>query len=513
MAKDFGSKKLKTFKMRRILFLLLAFNCFSKLSAQIISNEILNKFSSATVAKLYEIAKSVKLTEGQQISLAEQFDSFDALLIRDLRAGKTPREIDSVQNAAQLKISMIVGPEMLNYTAKKAEGFARLASSGEIKYMQQAYMLDTGLASKMRTLQFNRYKKVYQTYMLYGSNEKIATEKIADATKRFDSLAFASYPALHSGKYLDNYLAQVKRITPSIPDSIVTKIKAIFFVSTVKNVYVDCGQTMLDIMQHIYPDTAITAYFYRPVIERQAKFLSSAEKDYLINEVRISANAFDSVYGLVRRKNYQQALIEYTFGANSKFRDSVIKSSNKYFDSLITASLLRDGSLLATNQFTIALKYKKILELRPSLSDTLLWHAMYLDRRQDTAKAKNPFAKTDFKAYEAKWLNDLLTDEQYTKLLTLKNDATAQLDAEEDWEDMETWNIASEFEKEATIKELYKYYLAKWIAYYRLAHDKLKQEANQRMIKDLQPKALKMLSAAKKSPNPVNNNANLKLKW
>jgi hypothetical protein len=511
--KDSGFKKHKYKTMKKILFLIVLTTGYLKNDAQLISKEVINKYSPGAIRMLYDIAKTIKLTEAQQINLAELFEITDALLVKDLKEGKTPGEIDSAQHFAQLKISMIIGPDMIAYSAKKADGFANAASGGETKYMQQAYNLDTGLAAKMRVLQFNKYKKMYQQFLLYEFNGTIAEKKIAEASKRFDSLAFTMYPTLHSGKYLDSYLADVKKIKPSIPDSIIRKIQNAFFAFTMKNVYIDCGQTMLDIMQHIYPDTAITAHFYKPVIERQAKFLSSAERYYLINEQHISKSAFDSVYGLVWQKNYQQALLEYTHGANSTWRDSLIAISNKHYDYLIRAALLRDGSLISTSQFAIALKYKTALQLRPTLTDTLLWHAMYLDNKQDSVKAKNHFAKTDFKAYEAKWLNVLLSDEQYTKLLAIKNASTARLDAEDDWEDMQTWNITTGFDKEATLKELNNYYMAKWIAYYRLAHDKLKQEANQRAIKDMQPKALKMLGAAKKLPNPVNDNTNLQLKW
>jgi hypothetical protein len=504
---------LKNKSMKKILLLILLLNGCLESNAQLISKEVIKKYSPGTIARLYDMAKTITLTEAQQIALAEQFEIANSLLVNDLKEGKTQREIDSAQQRTQIPIGMILGKDMLTLSSKKAEGFARAASLGEVKYMQDTYNLDTGLVAKIRILQFNKYKRFAQQYFLYGFNERVASEKIAAASKQFDSLSFTIYPTLHSGKYLDNYLTGVKQVKPSIPDSTIRKIQAIFFASTAKNVYIDCGQTMLDIMQHLYPDTAITAHFYRPVIERQAKFLSSAERDFLLHDQHVSKSGLDTIYQLVLKKNYQQALLEYTYGANSIFRDSVIKASNKQYTSLIRAALFRDGSLLATNQFTIALKYKKTLELRPSLTDTLLWHAMYLDNRQDSFKTRDPFAKTDFKAYEAQWLNKLLTEEQYTKLLAIKNASAARLDAEEDWQDMETWNITKGFDKETTLKELYKYYLAKWIAYYRLANDKLKQEANQRAIKEMQPKALKMLSAAKKLPNPVNDNTNLQLKW
>jgi hypothetical protein len=502
-----NKRKMKKFLLSSMLVILFFVGRTQQLNKQAL------KYSPGTIAKLYDISKAVSLSDSQQVKLAAEFEMADSLLAISLKQNISRAEIDSAQLNSQVKIAMIMGKDMFPYTLKKASRFASAASNGEIKYLKQEYGLDTSLAAKLRAMQFNKYRGMFQQYLLYGFNETKAQDKIADLAKNFDSLSFTLYPVLHSGKFLENYLAEIKKIKPSVPDSIIGKIQVAFLALTAKNVYIDCGQTMLDIMQHVYPDTLITAHFYKPVIERQAKFLSAAEKNYLIDELQVSKTAFNGIYHLVWQKNYHLALLEYTYGLNAAMADSIINISNRKYDNEIKGALLRDGSLLSTSQFAIALKYKEVLQLRSTLIDTLVLHALYLDNKQDSIKKKDPFAKSDFKAYEAKWLNMLLSEEQYTKLLAIKTASAARMDAEDDWEDMETWNITNGFEKEATIKELYKYYQVKWIAYYRLAHDKLKQEANQRMIKDAQPKALRMLASAKKLPGPVNANTSLQLKW
>jgi hypothetical protein len=499
--------------MKKIISLLLAICYTININAQTICKDVLDKYSPSIVAKLYEIVKYTPLKDSLQLAIANQFQNADKELVEAIKQGADIKYIERKQINSQLSFNKIMGKEMVNYSSKKSTEVAYIFSGGESRYVYETYNLDTSLNTKIRNLAFNKYKRMYQVFLLYNFDKESAVQKITEASKYYDSIYYTIYPTLHSGKYIENYIATVKKIKPTIADSIIKKIQNAFFVSTIKTPYIDCGQTMLDVMQHIYPDTAITAYFYKPVIERQSKFLSSAQKNELINKQHVSKTAYDTIYNLVQKKNSQQVLLEYTYGANSKWRDSVINVSNKYYDSSITALLFRNGSLLSTSQFTIALKYKSFLTLRETLVDTLLFHAMYLDKLQDSSKQKDPFAKTDFKAYEAKWLNQLLTEEQYTKLLTIKNSSAAQLDAKEDWEDMETWKITKDFNKEETIKTLFKYYIAKWIIYYRLANDKLKQEANLRSLKETQPKALKMLSAAKKLPNPVNDNTNLQLKW
>ena len=256
---------------------------------------------------------------------------------------------------------------------------------------------------------------------------------------------------------------------------------------------------MLNTLQHVYPDTALIAHFYKPVLDRDKNYLSSADRINLINAFHIYPAAYDSAINIIKQKNYQQTLIEITYGANPLYRDSLLKRTIKFHDSLIYGYLLRNGSLLPTNQFVIALKYKKILQIRPTLIDTLVFHAMYLQQQQDSLYAKDPFTKTDFKAYEATQLNELLTEDQYTKLLTLKNRSQARLDADDDWDDMEKWGLSKMMDKDSVKKILLDYYLLKWNAYYRMANNKLKQEANLKVLKDNQPKPFKNAQCREKN--------------
>jgi hypothetical protein len=496
--------------MKKILVLVLLIYSSIKIDAQVISKEVINKFPPGVITKVYDIAKFTSLNDSQQLAIAREFENAENLLVGDLKQAKLPEEIDKAQQLSQAKIYLLIGKGIIEYTAKKSDGFAKAVSSGEVKYIQQVYNIDTGFASKFRNLQRNKYKRLYQQYLLYCFNKEKLHDKIAEISQFFDSAAFTLYPILHSGKFLNNYISQIKNIKPSIADSTIGKIQNAFQVSTAKKVYIDYGQTMLDVMQHIYPDTAITAYFYKPVIERQARFLSSAEKYFLINEQHVLKNIFDSLYGLVIQKNYQQVLLEYTFGANTKWRDSVIKTSNLQYDSVIKSSLLRNGYLISSSQFAIALKYRAKLNLRSSLTDTLLQHAMYISTRNDSIKIAKPFAEPNFKSYEAKWLNILLSEEQYTMLLTLKNSSQAHLIADEDWGNMEIWKITNGFNKEATVKELYAYRLAELNICNRLAHDKIKQHANLKVLKEAEPRALKILAVTK---NQLGNSTSPQVKW
>ena len=320
------------------------------------------------------------------------------------------------------------------------------------------------------------------------------------------------YASAYSEVYINTYLDKIRAIK-KIPEPALQRIKTQFFGKAEMDVYADWSTVLLEATQAVLTDTAVFSALYKHLIKKQSVTLSAAERINLISVHHISKDEFFPVVKLVESKCYQQVLMEYTYAGSPRKRDSMIIVTNNYHDSLITSALLKDGSLMNSSQFAMALKYKKKLGLRPSLTDTLLFHAMYISKQKDAILKKDPFAKTDTKAYEAQWMNQLLTEDQYTMLLSLKNTSQARIDAANDWADIETRGISIGMDKESTMKELYSYYMQKWNAYYRLANDEIKQESNLRILKDNAPKSLKMLLAAKKLPNPVNANTNVNFKW
>jgi len=487
--------------------------CCSYLNSQVISTEVINKYSPNVIAKLYDIAKEIPLNEEQQESIAKQILASDILLVQAIRQAKSTAEIDKLQQNENIKIMVILGRYAVEYAKKKAEDFAKTAANGETDFLLSSYHVDTNFSKTIFSSQFNKYKTLYTQFLLYNFTESKASEQISKSMQKYDSASFDLYRVIYSAKFLDYYLKEAKKLKPNIPTEVVDRISNSFYESVRRNQFNDWAQLMLDVMQHIYPDTSLIAHFYKKEIGRQASFLAAAEKYNLINIQHVSNDGYNLIYPLVKEKNYRQVLLGYTYGGNIKLRDSLITKVSKFFDSLIIATLLRDGSLLNYNQFAIALKYKNVLKLPESLIDTLLWHAMELRNRQDSILLKEPYAKMDFKAYEAKYMNELLTEDQYTQLLIIKNKSQAQIDADNDWDDIEKCGLDKSLDKEKVKKELFLYYLSKWDVYYRFADDRLKQEANLRFTKDNQPGVLNMLSAARKQQKPVNENTGIKVKW
>lgn len=482
-------------------------------NAQVISQNICNTYPASVISRLYDIAKHTTLTEEQQQEFAERILQNDKILVSYILEGKTVAQIDSIKRKQKIEQDKFAESKNIEYSTSNAEKYANIAANAEMKYIQKNYQLDNSLYKKYRLIQFNKYRAIYTIFKGLSKGDSLSEENLYKNAKIFDSLSYTMYESLQSSKYINDYIKNIQRLNPKIADTSIQKIKKHFYIQVDKNPYTDKSAILLDVLQHTYPDTIITAGLYKKSIEKQAAFLAATEKYNLINVLHVSKNGYDSIFPLVKQKNYQQVLLAYTYGGNATLRDSLLTRRSKFYDSTIIASLLRDGSIFASNQFAIALKYKTKLKLRPSLTDTLLSHAMYVQQKIDSVKMIDPFAKSDFKEYEAKQLNLLLTEDQYTQLLTIKNRTQAYNNATDDWEEMEKRNIATNFNKDTTTKQLYNYYLVKLNAYYRMADDKIKQESNARIIKEKQPKALRMLAAAKKLDAPVNDNSKIKIQW
>jgi hypothetical protein len=145
--------------------------------------------------------------------------------------------------------------------------------------------------------------------------------------------------------------------------------------------------------------------------------------------------------------------------------------------------------------------------------DSLLGKAAQLKLMKDTFVRSDPYASFDSKAFETENMLKILSEDQYTKVLVVKNKSKSKSDSQKDWDEIVQRKMEGSYNKETSIKQMENYYLAKWIAYYRYGNDRVKQSANVKNIQDHMPSILKALNAARKYNNPVDNTAQESYKW
>jgi hypothetical protein len=482
------------------------------ISAQTTDRSVPGHFSTSIVVKVYEVSSIVKMDKEEQRRLAMAYSKQDSLVAVAIAEGRPAGEIDSLDRAGiRILQQTLTQAQFVAWCQHKGSEFSRTAAKGELDYIKEEYRPDSLTYRTLQEKITGKYDFIYQNYLLDELDKSNTSRNIGKLSRMYDN--YSLYPMLYSNKYAGDYIEKLNAIK-KIPDSTSQRIRAMFYGAIIADKYADWGGAMNRAVQYYLPDTALFSRLRHADFEKQAYELSASDNYNLIRIQHISAGAYDSVYSMIRQKNYSRSVLEYTYAIyhHAKF-DSLEKKTTRYYDSLVEAALLRDGSLLEPGQFAIALKYKDLLGLRPTLADTILDQAMFLNARRDSILAIDPYALIDFGPYESAHLTRLLTEEQYNLLLSYKNRAQAIADANSDWNEMELRGLALGLNKEETISQISAFYLLKYNAWNRLAHDKIALWATQRVISESKPTPLKILDPMRWNGDTTKTTNNLKLQW
>ncbi len=480
--------------------------------AQEPARSLLGSFPKSIVVKVYEVSSIVNMDKEEEYRLATSYNRQDSLVASAIADGKPAATIDSLDKAGIHILQKILTPTQLTaYCQAKGTEFAHVAAAGELEYVKKEYQPDSITYRAMRDRLANKYSYLYQNYLLDGMHADRMEQNVGNLARLFDNYSF--YPMLYSNKFVTGYLEKLNAIK-KIPDSTAQRIRNMFNGMITANKYIDWGGAVNRSAQYYLQDTAIFSSLFHPEFEKLAFELSATDSYNLIKLHRVSKGAYDSVYGLVKEKNYELAVLQYTYATyHYKRFDSLIRQTSHRYDSLIEVTLIRNGALQTGSQFALALKYKDLLGLRPDLADSLLYHVLYLNARRDSILAIDPDAPIDFGPYEALHLSQLLTNDQYNLLLSYKNRAQAIADATADWNEMELRGVTAGFNKDEVINQISGFYILKYNAWNRLAYDKIALWATQRVLGDSKPEALKILDPLRWNGDTTKTANNLKLQW
>ena len=266
-------------------------------------------------------------------------------------------------------------------------------------------------------------------------------------------------------------------------------------------------------------DTSILKRFDAGIVTRLLKITRNSElspqSQYTIADYFRTSDSITKAW-LIQGKPLNQIdslqqEVELTFFQIANIRTPVNTSLLK--KSFVNTSLIKDGYILPLSQFTIAIRCKEILKISPFVLDSLVYYVGRMAARQDSLQRLDPFSWVDFGAYESFHLSQLLTEEQYTQLLLLKNKSNAFSEAKKDWLEMERRGLDKGLDKEKTIAEMTNYYIKRYSDWNRWAHNSRIQIINMRRLEESKPQALKALDSARWNGEPESNDNNLKLQW
>ena len=301
--KDYGGKPgIVSFKNRKLFLmnrkLTLAVLIFGMLQvrpahAQMIEPDLADYFSPSVIARVYEIAGSVRLSREKQFYLARHYKRTDSLLVAYLSWPKAKQRIDSLNRANRQEVVDILGKEAVgDYGQVKSRSFANTAAEGELSYVKAEYKPDSANLDMMKKILRDKYRFIYQTWLLNDSDQR-STAFIKETSGLYDLFSF--YPVLYSRKFAEDYLGKLASIKRIDADTI-EKIKAFFYATIQKDKYADWSNAINHAALYYLSDTAVFSGLYHDMFDKQAYELSEADPATISSSPnRISPGAYDSV--------------------------------------------------------------------------------------------------------------------------------------------------------------------------------------------------------------------------
>lgn len=304
----------------------------------------------------------------------------------------------------------------------------------------------------------------------------------------------------------------------------------------------DMYGTIGDLIRNQYPELNIT-HTQTQLLLQQARLLkrvtqkndsSFNRQQFVENALQASLNA-TQLQQLLYRKISAQALQKWQEAEKQKItgnwkKDTAVKYLNQYYTSLfqLRKQHKNDSAALQTavrklntqtpdslhvlltgnpfygadvnNKFIMAIRLKDSLLLQPKQIQSLLTNAKHIQRSKVLAAMYPDSLKPiNVPVFESFNLPRILDTVQYAKLLFIKNNPNAQLQAKKDWQEMTERKITEGYNKDTTIQQIAKYYLLRSQTADLYAHE---PETKTAILKGLettqQPEALLILKNLRK---------------
>jgi|GEM_PF-2244982 len=476
---------------------------------QSLAPQILTQFPAAVVVKVHEISTYVRLSADKQLALAAFFRQEDSLAATMVAAGKPLSEIDRLRSSGEdAGIKQVLSPaEYDSYANARYIAHARREGLLMAKLATDKYHCDNATAIKLRDLYFSRN---LASERLYGtgrpdaasSDGSLSGDVLYADVRRWDSLIDRYVPAAAGGAYIRKKIAQLDRIRP-LQQQQKTALQENFTRLCQQMPEDSYADDFNEAMHMVIVDTLYYARIYQDAIARKSLTSAKGIVRELEKKNKLTKDGVNSIFPIVAERERRLAVLQTAFTVDNATRDSLYRSVNELYDSLIRIAMLRDGVSPTASQFTIAVRERKALGLSAAQVDALLANAAELEKMKDAAREKDPLGKFDSKPFETEHMLQIVSEDQYRSVLIVKNRSQARADAEADWQEMQQRNLAANLNKDSTLRQLNDYYLAKWVMYYRYGNDKIKQAANVKDVFEHMPHALRVLTSARKYNNPT----------
>lgn len=375
----------------------------------------------------------------------------------------------------------------------------------EASYLRKKYGGDENMEKRFATILYNKSVDINQAIEQFGSTSQL-DGKLGAIISKHDSIMQLYLRPAAATHYIKQKIAMLDSIKILANDQR-QKITNTFLNSTKTSGddrYADLFKSALQTLG----DTSYFAHIYRKWIEKNAdeRVTKSVAKSKQPKSVSASTR---SIFF-----QYHKALVtvSYTFAPESKQNRTMSAQIERHYKPLLDSALMRDGALIEKSQLSAVLRMAKPLQISVKQKDSILLAGDRLVRDRMLFLDANPDQTYKYQSFERRELAKILKPEQYTRLLQSLYVKEAEFWADSQWKEVEDYKLIDKTDSISLKKQLMSYQLNKLITKERFGDDLPQQAAQLRQIESNKPKIVKLLDAARRSPQKADAIAG-KLSW
>ena len=499
---------------KTISLLLFAFVCFAT-QAQTLDSSVTNNYPKSVVNRVYGVAIKTTLSIADQQNLADLFQDEENDINTLVLSGASAAAIENVRNSYKADFNAILSSTQLAQfykasVAPKANTTASLTAA----MLRNKYNVDTVMQQYFDSIIYWREAAIQKVW-LRDSDSTTRNNNLAGTIYVYDSLLNVYIGAAASGNYFASrvhFLDSIQHIDSTKKVALATVYYG-YCIQYKNKAYADNFNAALTTIFNNISDSPYYAALYKNEIQSKALNTAATSLSAYIRENKISTYAAQQITPILKIQQRIVALINKIYPTYTYAKDSITDTLTYSYQHQIDSIIGQDHRFNNSSQIAIAIKYAYELGLTSSqvtdLNNALLTLS---DLTRDYA-ITNPDAEYDSKTFESENLNNILTANQYTQVLTVKYSGVATSMANKDWDELVLHDLSSNYTQAETKTALTNYHLAALIAYYRNANDAQTQYSAVHSINQMKPAALSALLELWDTHTPYYDSADTFFQW
>lgn len=481
--------------MKKTISILFFIFTYLTIHAQTIDNTALQGYPNSVVLRVYNVVSKINLTPAEQTTLADLFQDEESELATLARNGATNAVIDSMKNIYKAEFNSLLSPTQLANFYKQSVA-AKSNTTGRLMSIMlcHKYNVDTIMQQYFDSINIWREQAIEKIWLAEVDNTT-RNNKLLNAMYLYDSLFSVYTNAASSGNYFASrvfYLDSIQHIDSSKKVSLGSTY--FNYCTNFKNrAHADNFNAAFNTVFNNITDSSYYVFLYKNEIMKTAINNATNSVANYIKRDKISNYTAQLIAPILLQQERIKAIVNKIFPNYTVAKDSIIDTLTFAYQMQIDNLIVSGGSILNPSQIGIAIKYATELNLTEEQVNTLTIKLNELNGLINQFKIDNPESEYDSKSFESEILNDILSPEQYTQVLTLKFNAIAINLANTDWKELVRLVLSNQYNMTETKQELTNYHLAVLIAYYRNAHNPELQYSSVRSINQMMPEAMRTL--------------------